>query len=285
MTFRSDDDAREERVRSLEKQLEDARQELSVARPKVTRLEIAEKENRRLMAELSRSTGGATANRPGGSRGPLLALAGLVALLVCGLGAAGFVLAVVAPRRVDAPMPYPSSQDDVFAARQAEQQARAEAEAARSEAQAVRAEADALRAELLARAAMPMPPMPVAPIDPATLVDHSVDFAPIVRSARVVEVTGDAPVARRAHCRVSLTAEDGDCRAEVSCGDESLYPRTGSGGFFHCQVTDHVVSTGADLNPTYSSGDPRLQLDATAREITISDGPPEWSARVVYDAH
>jgi hypothetical protein len=278
MTFRSDDDAREERVRSLEKQLEDARQELNVARPKVTRLEIAEKENKRLLAELSRVSGGPQARTPSSVRTPLLILFALIGLLVAGL-AGGVLLLRGGPVDDGGRDAYLMGREQAVAQREAQLQDR-EAELARREAEVARA--------VMAPTPPVTPvasPMPEPPIDPASLVDRSVDFAPIIRAARVVEVSGDAPVARRAHCRVTLTAEQGDCRAEVSCGEENLYPRTGSGGFFHCQVEEHVVHTGRDANPTPSSGDPRLELDGDARAITISDGPPDWSVRLTYDAH
>ncbi len=289
MTFRSDDDAREERVRALEKQLEEARRELSIARPKVDRLEIAEKENKRLVAELQRPAAGLPkpGSSGGGLRASLLLLGGLVLLLVSGLAMAGVFLATSSgPRGGD----DWARADAERRAAEAEQRAQDLSEAlARSEAEAARREAEAHAAiDPVAPSSVapePVPLLPEPPIDPASLVDHSIDFPAILRDGRVVSVTGDAPVARRARCRISIAAASSDCRADVFCGSESLYPRTGRGGYFHCQVSDHVLESGADSNPTSSSGDPRLELDVAHRQITISDGPsPEWSVLVAYDA-
>jgi hypothetical protein len=279
MTFRSDDDAREERVRALEKQLEDARRELSTLRPKADRLDIAEKENKRLLAELTRSRPQAvTASQPSNVRLPLLLLVALVGLLFAGLAAAGLLLS--APSMSDQEAGW-QAQEEAF-----QQQARAEEARARSEAELAETQRQLAEEQAALAATDPVvAAVPAAPVDPPMVIDDSIDFPAISATGRATTVTGDAPVTRRATCQVSITPGQGDCRAEVFCGGQSIYPRNARGGYFQCQVADHVLVSGADVNTTGVDRDPRFELDLPHHRVTVSDGPsPEWSVTVTYDA-
>jgi hypothetical protein len=100
--------------------------------------------------------------------------------------------------------------------------------------------------------------------------------------ASVSEVSGAAPVARGAACRVELDWNSDPmegCRALVRCGDTRLYGDVGT-GFFDCTVDALGLVHGQDANATSDGGDPRLVVDRATHALTISDDAPAWSVTI-----
>jgi DNA repair exonuclease SbcCD ATPase subunit len=276
MTFRRDDDAREQRMLAVEKELEDAQREVGALRSKAARTDAAETEIERLRAEIARISPAkapvASAAPPAVPRGSATPMAIAIVMVLLGGG-----LALV---RYQSELRAASERESQRgAAERLNDEARAEEEAAQREARAREAAADAREAEAAAVARE----AEERALD-LRRADVGAELTPIRRFARVIEAAGDAPFAVGQRCHVTLTPAGSDCRADVTCGEESLYPGGPHGGVFPCVVVDHQLTSGADLAPTSSSGDPRILVDATIREITVSDGPPEWSVRLAYDA-
>jgi hypothetical protein len=184
MSFRSDDDAREERVRSLEAQLEEARRALREAQPKLDRLAIAEKENARLTAQLARSSGSdprASTRMPGWA-----VVAGAVVFAGATIGLAGWYRHEELARRADVERVAAEDARVREAEAAAEAQARADAARAEEEARARVEEEARARAEEEARAAVVAPlapdgPLPARPSRMAVVDAMSAVALPVMR--------------------------------------------------------------------------------------------------------
>jgi hypothetical protein len=107
----------------------------------------------------------------------------------------------------------------------------------------------------------------------------SPSFAPMDLPARVTGVTGTAPVARGAACRVRIDPSPGrqNCRTEVRCGAAVLYGDRASNGFNACEIAGGAVVRARDDRGTDEGGtDPRLDLELPARRVVVSDGNPAY---------
>lgn len=105
-------------------------------------------------------------------------------------------------------------------------------------------------------------------------------FAAVEKVARVASVTGTAPVARGASCRIRVEPRAGgqNCRAELRCGTTALYGNRSSNGFNHCVVEDGSFVRVVDDRTTSQGGDPRLTFDLPARRLVVGDDDPMWEA-------
>ena len=103
-------------------------------------------------------------------------------------------------------------------------------------------------------------------------------FAPVDRTARVTAVTGEAPVARGAACRVRVEPTPGNqnCRVEVRCGATVLYGSRASNGFNQCEHAAGQFVRVRDDRTTAQGGDPRMELDLAARRLVVGDEGPEY---------
>lgn len=105
-------------------------------------------------------------------------------------------------------------------------------------------------------------------------------FAPVVRTARVTNVSGSAPVARGAACEVRVEPRPGNqnCRTVLRCGTAILYGNRSSNGFNACELADGAFVRVRDDHTTAEGGDPRLDFDLAAGRIVVGDDDPTWEA-------
>lgn len=112
-----------------------------------------------------------------------------------------------------------------------------------------------------ARDALPPTAMPTAEIAPAMVGVH---FGRVV-SGGTPEVV---PVGETCSVTVEpVHTGPFDCRIEVRCGDRILYGATPETGFARCGGKTIVRDTGFSTR----DGDPSLELDFTARRVTIEE--------------
>lgn len=108
----------------------------------------------------------------------------------------------------------------------------------------------------------------------------AVAFAVVDRAARVTSVTGTAPVARGASCRVRIEPRAGNqnCRAEVRCGTSVLYGSRASNGFNVCELDGGAFVSVRDDRTTAQGGDPRLTFELASGRLVVGDDDPTWEA-------
>lgn len=263
MTFRDDREALAERAAGLERDLADAQRDLlrsGIAAETVTRLE-------REIAALRRERDGLRTGTEPARRGLTVGLALATACLVIAV-----IGLVVVTNGAD---------DTTEMANAQREQLRAEAaELERQLAVSQAAEEATARELAMARARLEEPPPPR--VDVTVSVHHASSF---LTDARVVRATGEAPAHRGDACSVSITVDqDGECRAEVLCGEHAVYPINPEGGYFRCELDDdeHVVR-GADMASTSLDADPRFDFDRERGIVVVEDGPsPAWSLAIRF---
>ena len=106
---------------------------------------------------------------------------------------------------------------------------------------------------------------------------------------RVTRVRGLSGVRRGSSCTIDLT-HGSNCRAEIRCGQHTLFGETSRLGFFPCEYQANPLRVvGEDTTPTDSNGggDAAMRLDTDASTLTMHDsshghiGEYELEARIV----
>lgn len=106
---------------------------------------------------------------------------------------------------------------------------------------------------------------------------------------RVTRVRGLSGVRRGSTCTIDLT-HGSNCRAEIQCGQHTLFGETSRLGFFPCEYQANPLRVvGEDTTPTEpnGNGDAAMRLDTDAGTLTVQDsadghiGEYELEARIV----
>ncbi len=259
VAFRDDRDALNDRIASLERELEkakrsaseleDAATEAGTLRARVSALEI---ERNQLLLGVA----------------PVLSrmrvrFAVFVLALVLGIGV--FLVA---------------REGQVEGARVADEQHMAERDRqyalATSELEQARQEAGELRAQLAAAPVVDAPLAPPAPVEPPP--------EGVSTTGTVQAVTGHHGVRVGSGCSIDVTylPPTRDCHAWIRCGATLLYAPEHE-GFFSCETENGRIVRGRDDNPTDPSGDPQLDLDVDLGRVVVTDRHPDWSVTIVFD--
>ncbi|MCB9596536.1 MAG: hypothetical protein H6719_27680 [Sandaracinaceae bacterium] len=101
-------------------------------------------------------------------------------------------------------------------------------------------------------------------------------FEPMERAASITQLEGALPFGEDARCTARLLpARSGryDCLVRVICDGHVIYPNpTQTAGYVDCEVDDEGRPLRAeDVGHTAVDGDPRLRVDLTTSEMTVSD--------------
>jgi hypothetical protein len=254
--YRSETEARRERIERLEHELaiatterDEVVRELEAARVQLERLADLETENGALRA-------GAL---------PTVRRAHGIAVLVGVVAAVGFAAMLLANR--------------------------ADMEAARATTELLHETVEAERARRIeAESWEPVPgprpitglPTPAAGDDEDLLPIELLDAARVVRrfeTARVVETSGPTDRVAGETCVVTLRHDGGPvCRMDVRCAGADVYPGAGHAGLLRCHVGDGADVTASDVHASAVSGDPLSRLDGSTATLEISDGATDLVA-------
>jgi hypothetical protein len=121
-------------------------------------------------------------------------------------------------------------------------------------------------------------------LDPVQRPAYSITAAARTGVVKVVE--GSPSAAAGATCTVLLTREraaNQSCRVRVRCGGAELYG-AGSGGYAMCTFTGARVQQVTEEQTTKQDGDPAMELDLAANNITVRDTTPApWKVTIRLD--
>jgi hypothetical protein len=117
-------------------------------------------------------------------------------------------------------------------------------------------------------------------------------IAPQTHRGVVASVSGPAPVAAGATCNVFITGETSsgrlNCRVRAICNGNVIYGRDAARtryGYSRCAVTSGPAGQqnleAHDTGPSVPDGDPMMDLNTAAGQVTISDQTPAGSWSVV----
>jgi hypothetical protein len=99
---------------------------------------------------------------------------------------------------------------------------------------------------------------------------------------QVRSVTGRAPAQVGNRCTLFISpseSEEWNRQIDVLCDGRVVYGG-GSLGHISCSLSGGRAERCTDSDPSPDGGDPRLQLDRSARLVRIDDAPPPWTIEI-----